>query len=287
MYKYMYGDIFPENEKVYIEMSSPSSGQCSDIHVHDFIEIVYIINGTGVHLVNGIAYNVNKGDFLFINYGQTHEFTAGKDGMCFYNILIRPEFFSNDLLNSENAFELLSLSAFEELASFINRDCPYVSLSGDMRKKTETLLTMLEEEYLGNSRGRETMINSLMIVLMMCIFRSMSPEISRNNKALGDVAGDILQYIETHCHEKLSLSDLAQRCFYTPSYFSRLFKETYSMTITEFIVKTRIEKSKELLNNTDLTVEDICFSVGYTDKTKFYRHFRECVGKTPAEYRKQ
>ncbi len=286
MYKYMSDEYFSESEKVYIGKTPTVPFTGVDIHTHDFIEVVYIAKGGGIHIINGISYEVKKGDLLFINYGQTHEFTAGKNAMTIYNILIRPEFFSKDLVNSENAFELLSLSAFEELASFINKECPFVSLDGDNKERIEVLLEMLDEEYNGREQGRRTMINSLMMALMISIFRSMSPEISKPQKAFNSVASDILSYIETHFHEKISLTDLAERCFYTPSYFSRLFKETYSMTITEYIILKRIEKSKELLKNSDMTVEDICYTVGYTDKTKFYRHFKDITGKTPADYRK-
>lgn len=285
MYKYMSGKYFSDTEKVFIVKANAKSGDDSEIHTHDFIEAVYICGGNGIHTVNNISYEVKKGDLLFINYGQTHSFTAGKNGMIYYNILMRPELFSSELLNSENAFELLSLTAFNEFANSIDKDRSFISLDGNSIKKIEKLLEMLEEEFNGNLRGRHTMLNSLIMAVMLLIFRAMSPDMAYHQKSFGNVTEDILGYIKSHCHEKLSLKDLAERCFYNPSYFSRLFKETYSMTITEYIIKVRIEKSTELLKSSEMTIDNICILVGYSDKTKFYRDFKQIVGKTPAEYR--
>lgn len=285
MYKYTSGSYFSETEKVFISKLAMGSGFSDGIHMHDFIEIVYIFGGNGTHSINGVSYDVKKGDLLFINYGQTHEFSADKEGMMFYNILVRPEFFSRELINSENAFALLSLTAFEEFSVLVDRKNPFVSFPDEQMKRIEVLLTVMEEEFCGNRQGRKTMLNALMQVFMLSIFRAMSPGISRQQKSFSNIPGDLLQYIETHSNEKISLRDLADRCFYTPSYFSRLFKETYSMTITDFITKIRIEKSMELLRSTSMTVDEICAAVGYSDKTKFYKNFRELCSATPAQYR--
>ena len=287
LYKYKSENFFTDGEKVSIFFNVKNSRTSALVHTHDFVEIVYISDGCGVHTVNGISYSVKKGDILFINYKQTHSFDSGDGGMSFYNLMISPELFSGELVNSENAFELLSLTAFEEFANSVNTECPFVSLDEENMSKIEMLFSMLNNEYYSARLGRNTMVNSLVMVILLFIFRAMSLGISREQKYLGNVAEDIIGYIEAHCNEKITLRDLADRCFYTPSYFSRLFKGTYGMTITEYITKARIEKSVDLLKNTDLNVDEICHQSGFTDKTRFYKQFRDVVGITPAEFRKK
>ncbi len=287
MYKFMSENYFTDGEKVSIFFNDKRSKNASLVHTHDFVEIVYISDGSGIHTINDVSYHVSKGDILFINYKQTHSFTSDDGGMSFYNLMISPELFSSELVNSENAFELLSLTAFEEFANSVNTECPFVSLDTDNMSKIEMLFDMLNNEYYSARLGRNTMVNSLVMVLLLFIFRAMSRGISKERRYFGNVTEDILDYIETHCNEKLTLRDLADRCFYTPSYFSRLFKGTYGMTITEYITKARIDKSKDLLKNTTLSVDEICNRAGFTDKTRFYKQFREFVDMTPAEYRKK
>ena len=286
MYKYMSETYFNKGEGVAMFLTKNAT-RSTNIHIHDFIEIVYICDGTGTHRINDVSYRVKKGDLLFINYKQTHSITPDSTGMSFYNLMLRPELFGSSLVNSENAFELLSLTAFEDFANSVDKDSPFVSLDDADMAKTDALFTMLYEEYRSARLGRNTMINSIVMVLLLFIFRAMSHGISKDHKLFGSVTDDILSYIESHCHEKLTLQDLAERCFYTPSYFSRLFKETYSMTLTEYITKARIDKSIELLKKGEVSVDDVCYAVGFTDKTRFYRYFREHTGLTPAEYRKK
>ena len=282
----MSGTYFNNGEDMAMFLAAHSA-KATNIHTHDFIEIVYICNGTGTHRINNVSYQVKKGDILFINYKQTHSINPDECGMSFYNLMLRPELFGSALVNSENAFELLSLTAFEDFANSVDKENPFVSLNDTNMARMDALFAMLYDEYRSVRLGRNTMINSIVVVILLFIFRAMSRGLSKDHKLFGSVTDDILGYIESHCHEKLTLQDLAERCFYTPSYFSRLFKDTYSLTLTEYITKARIEKSVELLKNPQLSVDEICYQVGFTDKTRFYKYFREQMGTTPAEYRKK
>ena len=99
------------------------------------------------------------------------------------------------------------------------------------------------------------------------------------------ITSDIIEYIDNHCHEKITLNMLAERCFYNPSYFSRLFKDYFGMNLLDYINQKRIEKSCILLKSTNYNIDDICFHVGYSDKTQFYKQFKHFTGTTPSHYR--
>ena len=107
-------------------------------HQHDCIEIVYILSGSGEHSINDTSYEVSRGSVLFINYNQTHSFNI-KEEMTYFNILIKPEAVSDKIINSENAFEILSLTAFEDLRS-ANTPCSFMKLEGEELLKTENII---------------------------------------------------------------------------------------------------------------------------------------------------
>ena len=71
----------------------------------------------------------------------------------------------------------------------------------------------------------------------------------------------------------------------SPYYFTRLFKEETGETFLEFLTGIRIDRAKELMKDSDLTVKDICAKVGYADPNYFSRIFKKTVGETPTEYR--
>ncbi|MBQ7089697.1 MAG: helix-turn-helix domain-containing protein [Clostridia bacterium] len=250
-------------------------------HLHDFVELVYVSDGSGVHGVDGVEYRVKRGALLFINYRQTHYFKPDEK-MSFVNILLDPAWIEKSLLDRENAFELLTLSAFSAFQSVDTRN-PLIRFGGAERSRVERLIGEIEEELQRQETGYETVLRAQINILLALIFRKMSVD----SDAKATLTPEFLQYIRTHCAEKLSLEELSQGCFYTPSYFSRLFKEHYGITLTDFIRQSRMELAERLLMDTALSAEEIALQAGFGSKNALYKAFREKHGITPSQYRKK
>lgn len=276
MKEYTRNKYFQPNEQICIQNSY---GAHSDIHIHDFIEIVYIRKGSARQIINGTQYPVRRGTLLFINCGQTHAFSSPKP-FSYYNLMITPEFISDQLINSGNLYEMLSLSMFEEfqLAKSVCR--PLAELPGEIIPEIETLFASLFREYRDCQPGRLTLMRSYLTVILTHIFR----RLCRPDETI--ITPELLRYIEEHCSERLSLNTLAKKCFYHPSYLSRMFHELQGQTLTEYITQVRLKKAAGLLTSTMLPIDDICTSCGFGDKTMFYKKFREWAGCSPAEFRK-
>lgn len=253
------------------------------LHDHDFVEIVYIHDGKGVHCINGVEYPVRKGDLLYINYGCTHSFKV-YEKLIASNIMIKLDYFNEVLMNEENIFYLLALTSFEKVQSELDKTRPLIAFDGAERAEIEFVLGKLWEELAAMDIGKESLLCSYMNIIFTKIFQKILLFDNQNDDL---VLAEIVEYICAHCEEKLTLKTLAEQCFYNPSYFSRLFKKTYNMTLTEFIVEQRLKKSCGLLLNTDLSVEAIMASCGFTDKTGFYNRFKANYGCTPGEYKKK
>ena len=109
-------------------------------HRHNFVELIYIRDGSGVQEINGVPYNVKRGDFLFVNYEQTHGIYP-KDSMTYYEVMFDLEFISRELINKNNAFDILSLSAFEDFGADLDANAaPIVRFSGDEMYAVEHIL---------------------------------------------------------------------------------------------------------------------------------------------------
>ena len=83
----------------------------------------------------------------------------------------------------------------------------------------------------------------------------------------------------------ISLDDVSQEVDISPYYFSKLFKEETGKNFIEYLTDIRIEKAKELLNGTNLSMKEICAEIGYADPNYFSRTFKKNVGVTPTEYK--
>lgn len=108
----------------------------------------------------------------------------------------------------------------------------------------------------------------------------------RNKESALSPVDSALKIIKYNYNNNLSIKDIADSVFLDSAYFSRLFKKEIGISPKKFILKTRIEKSKFLLKNTDLTIKEISITVGFSDSLYFSKLFYKTVGMTPSEFRK-
>ncbi len=95
------------------------------------------------------------------------------------------------------------------------------------------------------------------------------------------------EYIRKNYTERLSVSELAKKCHLSETTFRKRFKEYYSMTATEFIIKSKLDIACEMLRSSDISVEEISAFLGFYDNSYFYKIMKKYMGITPAVYRKK
>lgn len=97
----------------------------------------------------------------------------------------------------------------------------------------------------------------------------------------------VVAYINNNYYKPdFCVSSLADHFNMSVSNFSHQFKSYMNQNVSAFINKIRIENAKVLLSSTDLSINDIAQKIGYTQPQSFIRNFKNSVGKTPGEYRK-
>ena len=96
-----------------------------------------------------------------------------------------------------------------------------------------------------------------------------------------------INYMKRNFGGKLTLEDTARHVGFSPTYFSKIFKDEMGTTFNSYLGNLRVERSKILLLSADLSVGDICEAVGFEDQSYFIKVFRKYTGVTPGKYRKQ
>lgn len=95
-----------------------------------------------------------------------------------------------------------------------------------------------------------------------------------------------VKYIEEHYQETIKMEDIASLIGLNPSYFSNVFKKTTRSNFTDYLINFRMEKAKELLRISSLSIQEIAQETGYTDTRYFSKLFKKAVGIKPTEYRR-
>lgn len=94
-----------------------------------------------------------------------------------------------------------------------------------------------------------------------------------------------LNYIKSHLNEKITLSKMADLCNISPSYYSRLFAKKNLGSLSSYVNELKINRAKELLATTDLTVNAIAWNLGFNDSGYFIKQFKNFTGTTPKQYK--
>ena len=250
-------------------------------HTHDYVEVVYMCQGSTTHIVNGQTIQLEAGDLLFMNQSATHEiYKAGHEDIA-VNFIVLPEFFSTPL----------SLVGEEEtpLHKFLvgclcgkNVGSGYLHFEVADVLPVQNLLENLIWILLENSQAKRKMSQMTMALLLMQLLAktdklsSSSPEES--------VIWQVLRYVENRYVDG-SFADLCDQLHYDPSWLSREIKRKTGKTYTQLVQEKRLAQAAYLLKNTMRNVDDIALAVGYENISYFHRLFSKTFEKSPKHYR--
>ena len=275
---YKTAELIEQGKSLYIFSKQNDHSQAT--HVHDFIEIVYVLGGTATQILDGEASEVKRGDMIFLNYGSTHSFKAQGE-FHYVNICFSPEMVGS-VISERNALSLLSLTAFNEMRSGSN--CGKISFFGRERSEVEGILaTMLRECDEKKSAWHSVMESYFNILITRMLRKS---ELCQSGEESDEIWREFADFVDNNFDSNLTLSDLASKCFYNPSYFSRAFKKRFHMSPFEYIVERRVQFAMKLLGETKAPVDEILRRAGFSDRSSFYRAFSKHTGMTPGEYRR-
>lgn len=97
----------------------------------------------------------------------------------------------------------------------------------------------------------------------------------------------LLEYIEEHYDQPLSLTSLAHHFHFNPSYLSSYFTAHNKEGFSEYLNKVRVEKAATMLRNDDHSISEISSRVGYSDHSYFTKVFKKLMGFSPSQYRRR
>ena len=110
-------------------------------------------------------------------------------------------------------------------------------------------------------------------------------KIDNHRKSDSDPIQRAKKWIHQNLGEHITIKEIAEHIYMSPTYFSNYFKAQTGETILDYITKCRLESAKELLETTDIKVYDISSKLGYQDTKYFSRLFKQWYGQSPSQYR--
>jgi len=225
-------------------------------HKHDFYEIQYVVGGEGIEILNGKSFNISAGNIVLLTPDSQHAYYS-VNNLSVVNVCFHP-----------SKLQKRQIGFVENVIFLLNESD---------RLEYELLYYLLKNSLDNDESGQKS---DLYFDLLLNIMRTFSLKKERSDKKWSE----LMVFISNNfAYPKVE--DAAKICNFSVGYFSRQFKKEFGMSFLQYIDNLKIERAKQLLL-TDNTIEEIAVNLGFSHVTRFYRKFKEIVGTTPNEFRK-
>ena len=239
------------------------------IHWHERIEILYFTKGEGVISCNLREYNVKKGDIVFFNGKELHTGCISGYDTVYYCIHVNTEFFHNLIGNEYVVFR--NIIEDNKCAELLNTVIEETAKYG-----FESLIAI-----------KKMMYEFFALVGKLHVTSILSEEDYKKKFKRLDTFNSVVEYLDRHFDEDMSVHALANRFFMSPSYFAHFFRNNAGRSVIEYVNEIRISHAKLFLEKEDMTIGEIACRVGFNDINYFSRKFKAVTGITPSEYKRK
>ena len=251
-------------------------------HSHTFFDLGYLREGSIVHYFADKSVCANKGDYFFIDIGDTHSYKSYKsnDFLVMQNCLFLPSVIDNSMRNCENFREMISSHPLNIAWELLEQN-PTSTIFHDETGEIGMMLDILSRE----TNGKDCHPQVLKGLLSTILVTTMQKIMRVNSNSSSDIINTILKYASEHYFEDNILTSLSREIHYSLPYLSSFFKKKTGRSFKEHIQKLRIEEACRLLISSNYKIYDISGLVGYKSETQFHKTFMEFTGTTPKKYR--
>ncbi len=256
-----------------------------DLNSHDHFEMVYIKRGNAIFQIAGQDVRLEANDAVIIKPYQPHKFSVKSQTGCELIVL-------SFKFRSQHNHEYSDVS-LDDFIKFVNNKESGEFINFKLSRKNEIVhvLNRIVREKDKKDLWGDYMNYLLIMELFVLISRALKMQWEENIKSktfkLKELMEIAKQYMEKNYEKDLGLADVARYILLSQSYFAHAFKEEFNISPKSFLLKVRVENSKELLEKTDMKVSDIALNVGFSSQQRYNDIFKKNVGTTPLQYRKK
>ena len=234
-------------------------------HTHHYAELFYIAGGDGHFQIEDTRYSVRKDQMVLVNPNVIHT-EISSDAHPLEYIVLGIEGLELEVSGQRNQRHYIL---------DFRSDSDTVSCIRQMMKETQTALP-----------GYEKICQAYMEILLLRLMRSVNFTVTSSAPLVSHQCDTVKRYIDANYKESLTLDDLSRVVHINKYYLAHAFKDEYGVSPINYMISRRIEESRYLLWETDMSLSQIARILGFSSASYFSQSFRRAEGVSPIEYRK-
>lgn len=247
-------------------------------HWHDDVELIVVLSGAMEYNVNGEIISMQAGEGIFVNARQLHYgFSSTRCECDFICVLLHPLRLCSSLrLEQQYLMPLLSDGAI-----------PYHHLRGEAQWEKQVLADVTAMHESRKTEAAELLYQSLFYRIWWNLHTHLNPSKKGRpavNRRLASLK-DMLAYIEANYQNHITLEEISAAGNVGRTSCCALFQKYVNQSPNIYLIHYRLGKGAELLLNTDMSVSEICYEVGFSGASYFAEMFRKRYGCSPSQYR--
>ncbi len=254
-------------------------------HSHDFYELVIVSQGQGLQALEGMDLPITAGD-VFLLQGRQRHFFHNRRNLELFNVMYDPEQIElpeNELRRMPGYCAMFLLEpTYRKQHRFASR----LHLKRMQLAHVEAICSEMKKESAERHPGHEVVLRAKLLELIAYLSRAYMQGESTETQALQRV-GEVIGAMENNFSNDWKLDALAQIAHMSKSNLLTVFRKATGQTPIDYLMRLRIQRAMEMLQQTDRTITEIAFAVGFNDSNYFTRQFRKVAGLPPRQYRTQ
>ena len=260
-------------ENYYIRHAIDEKPDCSvySMHIHEQCEIYLFVSGNVEYVVEGVRYPLKENTLMLMRPAEAHVARILGDGAYERYALNFPLSFAADIDPGRKL-----LHAFIQRPLGRNNK---ITLSAEDQK----LVRRLFDKMCAKAEDYDRRLNILTnLYTLLNVVNDAFDQRKNDAEEPADIEESIVAYVNGHIFDELSVPEMAEYFYLSPSQFSRIFKHATGAPPWEYVTKKRLTKAKEGILS-GLPIRKVAADCGFKDYTSFYRAFKKLFGCSPAD----
>lgn len=251
-------------------------------HRHDYVEMLYMVTGQTVHHFPGKEPLIlSAGDVLLMGRNAQHAIERCGEGDVGVNLIIQPAFLdeAQRAIGSGNALGRFLLENIKQGKTGL----PYLHFRGGEHPSVEALMESLVCALVSPKPTSQRILKTSITLLLMYMLEY-TDHLKMPPSGGNELVVSLLEEIR-HRYASVNLTEFAHSHHVSAPYLSQTVRKATGLTPTQHLQRRRIDQAKKLLRETNLSVTEVCYQVGYSNTSHFYQLFSQQCGMNPTEYR--